>query len=883
MQNLPFSRAPLALMISIALLAPVPALAAQDPTCDASDVACEQKSGISGWVWGGAAVLGLGALAAGGGGGGGGSGGGGNGGGGNGGGGNTLPPPAEGGHYGNGQALSAAGTHLSWQQATTTTVTGSARNEGQLDVSAGALQLSGEAELRNTGELTIGPQASLRIAGDADMDNYGLLTVNGALQLSAEGGLDNLGRAQFVGATVQATGDSGIENASQMTLQGGQWTLRESAELDNGRNALLDITGTSFTLRERAEVENQGRVVARGLAGGTFLWDAVTGPWGRDREAIEVLDNVSQIQLEGATGGVLKLVADSHASHVINRRGASISSSAGGQAMLYAIGSQATLLNQGTLNVTGDGAVAMRGERGALLLNDGTINLGTATDAGGRGMIAMQSDGSATLNNRRGGVINIYAADSYAFQIGAAGTGRLINNGVVNLYGQGSALHADANTANADLPGNDVAWQAPRGISGYTVGTQADGSAGRLVLHDGGMLQDVAVDTGFTRGTDASQMHLEDVVVGAEGGHQNIRSATVVWSAHAERDQQGNVDVQMQRNDYRELAGADQQQLAGALENSYRNDALYHSLEVADIGQFQDALKQLSGASLVDSAMRATANADAVWSQLQAQPGDRSGALAFGAGSRLGGVHGEGSAAHVAVPLGAGKHLQLMTGALSGDLSSNGGQDRSQMAFAGVGLSQQWGALKMRHQLGYEQHHLEGQRSLQWGTTTQQAHSQREAARAMLSSTLSVAAQWGAVKWQPRLKASAFSYSEQAFSELQAKGFGLSVGQGRLQGMSLELGSQMHHDLGNGWSMQGDIALIKPMGLNQSLRQASLQGAAEHSFALPGVRTTGIDHRLQLGLSYHRSNASGAVQLLNQRQWGAADRQAQLQLAYRFR
>lgn len=328
-------------------------------------------------------------------------------------------------------------------------------------------------------------------------------------------------------------------------------------------------------------------------------------------------------------------------------------------------------MNQGTLTVTGDGAVAMDGRRGATLLNDGVINLGTATESAGRGLIAMKSDASATLNNRRTGVINIHSADSFAFQLGAGG-GRLINNGVVNIYGAGSDMHADAPTqavADAGLGAPDIGWQAQRSISGYTIGTNADGSAGQLALHDGGTLQDVDVDTGFTRGTDASKVTLKDVVTGAEGGAENVRSATVTWSARAHQNAEGGIDVVMQRRDYRELASADQAGLASALEAGYRNDALFHGLEVADQREFQRALHQLSGADVASRSLGMTGNADALWSQLAALPADRPGVLSFGGGARNDfGVRGDGSAAHVALGLGNGRTLQIMTVALKGEL-----------------------------------------------------------------------------------------------------------------------------------------------------------------------------------------------------------------------
>ncbi|MCV5887302.1 hypothetical protein OFN71_29280, partial [Escherichia coli] len=75
--------------------------------------------------------------------------------------------------------------------------------------------------------------------------------------------------------------------------------------------------------------------------------------------------------------------------------------------------------------------VAMEGDKNAQLVNNGTINLGTAgtTDTG---MIGMQLDANATADAviENNGTINIFANDSFAFSV--LGTvGHVVNNGTV--------------------------------------------------------------------------------------------------------------------------------------------------------------------------------------------------------------------------------------------------------------------------------------------------------------------------------------------------------------------------------------------------------------------------------------------------------------------
>ncbi|MEG2805420.1 hypothetical protein [Stenotrophomonas sp.] len=884
-------RHPLAAMIAVSLcVAPTAHAQTTAPDCDPTDTTtCDaaddtSSRGFSPWWIGGIAALVAGAAAGGGGGGGGGGqGGGGDNGGGSGGGG---APGREGGQFGNQQSLVGSGGQASWGQGLTTRVVGTVRNDGTLDLAAGTLAVAGNGHLHNHGVLRVAERGGLLIERDGEMDNRGQFELRGRLDLQADASFDNYGTVQAQGATITLAGDADIENLGTMELRDTLVTLQGESEFDNGerlRNARLDVHGGGFVLGGMAEFDNHGSVTATGVLNQNALVHAVTARVGNERDVIEAFDNRGSIAMN-TDARVLTLVADTHASTGINRLGGTITSQARHQAAMHAEGSAATLLNQGTLTVTGDNAVAMSGARGATLINDGTINLGTAGGANGQGLVAMRSDGSATLNNRRGGVINIHADHSFAFQMAPGGTGRLINNGQVNVYGTGSGHHADAATGAADQSGADLGWQAPRGVSGYTVGTNADGSAGRLVLHQGGHLADVAVDTGFTRGTAASQVRLEGVFVGADSGEDNIHSASVVWQARAERDAAGDVDVVMTRNDYRTLADAPLQGLAGALEAGYDNNALYHSLEVANAAEFNAALSQLSGAEVMASSLRVTANGDAFWSSLaRAVPAEGHRVVAFGPGTAAAhGVQGVGSGMQVGVPLRGGHRLQLTTGLLGADVTSDGGQSRNQSRFAGVGFGQALGSFDLQHTLGNEWHQLEGQRQLRWGSVQHSAHSRRALSRTRVGSMLSRELVAGGLRWQPRVGAHAFHSREAAFHEYGADALGLSVGAGTRQGVQWEVGTAMQGRLGQRWTVRADAALIGSLAYRASDRLATLHGAQDHAFALPGAAPSGLDHRLMLGADYRHNRLALGASLMAERLLGKADRQAQLHAHYGF-
>ncbi|NWF32670.1 hypothetical protein HH110_06390 [Stenotrophomonas sp. SAM-B] len=834
---------------------------------------------MKGWLIGGLAVLVGGAAAAGG---SGGSNSDSGGGGDNGG----TAPGREGGQFGDLQALTASGVNAVWSQNVDTRITGKVRNDGQLQLTAGSLRVLNGGDLHNVGTIAIGEQARLVLENDADMENHGRLELSGQLLLQRDGSLDNFGGLLARNANITLNGDSDIENLGEMELRNTVLTLQDESEFDNGerrRNARLSVHGGGFILGGMSEFDNHGMVSASGALHQSALVTAVTAQVGNEREVIESFNNRGTIEMM-ADARVLNLIADSHASTGINRLGALISSGARGQAALHAEGLHATLLNQGTITITGDNAVAMSGGRGATLINDGTINVGVAGNINGQNMVAMQSDGSATINNRRGGVINIHADNSHAFRMGPGAGGQLINNGVVHVYGSGSSIDADETTAHANRPGSDVGWQAPRGISGYTVGTNADGSSGRMVLHQGGQLSDVAVDTGFTRGTASSQVRLTQVFSGAEGGEQNIRSASVVWRARAERDDQGIVDVVMTRNDYRELADTSLQGVAGALEAGYDNNALFHSLEVADAAEFNRALQQLSGSEMAATSMRLAADGDAFWSSLaRAAPVNGHRVVAFGPGAETTyGVRGSGAGMQVAIPMAGGRQLQLISGMLGSDFSSDGGQTRNQSRFAGLGMGQSLGAFTLQHSLGNEWHQLDGQRSLRWGGTQLESHSRRSLSRTRFGSTLSRDVHAHGVHWQPRIAANAYHSREQGFEEYGAHAFGLSVGAGTRSGVQLELGSMMNARLGANWQLRGDIALLGSVVSNASTRLARLHGAGNQAFELASAMPRGMDYRLMLGADYRRARLTIGTALMAQRQFAVTDTQAQLHLGYAY-
>ena len=96
------------------------------------------------------------------------------------------------------------------------------------------------------------------------------------------------------------------------------------------------------------------------------------------------------------------------------------------------------LLNDGTITVRGNGAVAMYSDSDSQMVNNGTINLGEENGSGnGAGQVAMelgeQGHSTAHIVNTPKGVINIFSDDSYAFQMAPRRNAFLMNMGQVNV------------------------------------------------------------------------------------------------------------------------------------------------------------------------------------------------------------------------------------------------------------------------------------------------------------------------------------------------------------------------------------------------------------------------------------------------------------------
>lgn len=484
----------------------------------------------------------------------------------------------------------------------------------------------GKVTVRNYGDVTNESTGSISSVG---IDKGGVYTNEGTTAaVSVDGGVFN-NTGTVTGKTGTTVAGSIINNSGSMNAVE-QWasTMNNigtvsawvgasgSTVLNNysgGEIDKLNFTGAATV--NNAGIINNGSVDKGGtfnnLEGGVVtlindgLWAGAFNNWGTVNSDADIATGGSGHTLyNGSTG-------------VINGQITTAKNNGGSKA-----------INDGTINIDKTGNVAMSAHGSAKMVNNGTINVGTVGTTQ-TGMVGMQleSDAKSDAVIENNGTINIYASNSYAFsQLGS--NGHIVNNGTVYIddsvtgsgfikqdgktiegsgeNGDGTEVHYVDFTAPTEptitdgtttvTTSDSADSSATNNLSGYVVGTSADGSAGKLMVSNASM-NGVEINTGFTAGTADTTVSFDNVVEGSNLSDAGaIQSTSVVWNAQGSQDADGNVDVTMTKNAYADVAtDSSVSDVAQALDAGYTNNELYTSLNVGTTAELNSALKQVSG------------------------------------------------------------------------------------------------------------------------------------------------------------------------------------------------------------------------------------------------------------------------------------------------
>ncbi|HCW3113018.1 TPA: hypothetical protein OXC75_000798 [Citrobacter amalonaticus] len=530
----------------------------------------------------------------------------------------------------------------------------------------------------------------------------------------------------------------------------------------------------------------------------------------------------------------------------------------------------ATATNTGTINVTDSGFGMLA--YGGTVVNQGTINLGTDEYSTGQGgLTAMGAMEGGVAINDESGVININADYGQAFY--ADGSSSVVNKGAINLNG---APMAD------DDPhmGTDPTAQT---VSGYTVGTNADGSAGTLSANTMN-LTGVQVDTGFTAGTAAQTQTFNNVFTSTGGtitGEENITSTSVVWTATGTKDQDGNVDVTMSKNAYADVTtDGNVSSVAQALDAGYTNNALYNSLNVGSTAELNNALEQISGSQATSIAREARVLSNRFDMLADAAPVVNGSSLAFNVVAKgdpraeLGNkAQYDMLALRQTLNLSAGQTLGLEYGIAR--LDGSGSQTAGDNGVTG-GYSQFFGlkhtlalsddGLAWSNGLRYDIHNLSGSRSVSYGDVGEVADADNN--EQYLEYRTEGSKTWtldSGLTVKPYAGMKLRHTTDGGYQEHGGGDFNLKMSSSTETAVDSIVGLKLDYAGKNGWSANAMLEGGPNVSYAKSARTASLQGAAGQDFNVDdGQQGGGVNSSAVVGVKYSAGDTQFAA---NAYQW----------------
>ncbi|MBU9849217.1 autotransporter domain-containing protein [Rahnella aceris] len=561
-----------------------------------------------------------------------------------------------------------------------------------------------------------------------------------------------------------------------------------------------------------------------------------------------------------------------------------------------------TFVNNGTMTVTGNGATAMSGQNNTTLVNNGTINLGSmdnTIEENGTGLVAFEAEGeNVTAYNQ--GTVNINANDAYVFDRNGTTTARLVNTGTVNVR-DGVTQWGMVKGEDASVVDTDTTSVYRSTVTNYTVGTTVDGGAGTMTVNHAD-LEDVTVDTGFTAGTDATTETFNDVFVGEDiQGVENVQSTSVVWTADAQTDESGNVDVTMTKNSYQDVVKDDagMQDMAAELDANYTNNTLYNSLNLSTAAEVDNAMRQLSGANATAAFKEAR-----VLSQRFTMLADNAIVMPSGFGFNL--VDKNDKRAE----LGNDTRYDMMALSQSFDLSAtqkvqvqygiarldgegvDGKQKAGDNGLTG-GYSQFFGlnhsmelsdGLMLTNALRYDIHQLESNRSISYTGVNQTADSDNSQQslewRSQFSKGFDVAE---GLNLTPSAGLKMRHVANDAYSERGAGDFNLSMDASDETAVDALIGMKLKYASSNGWAVNALVEGGPNISYSQSGQTASLQGAGNARFNVDGEQKGGgINSAATVGVSYSGKSGHLAFDAYQWKEDNVSDKGILMNYKYAF-
>lgn len=426
---------------------------------------------------------------------------------------------------------------------------------------------------------------------------------------------------------------------------------------------------------------------------------------------------------------------------------------------------------------------------------------------------------------------------------------------------------AAANAAHSSSSSSDM-----NNLSGYVVGTNADGSAGELMVSNASM-SGVEINTGFTAGTADTTVSFDNVVKGSNLTDADaIQSTSVVWTAQGNTDADGNVDVTMSKNAYVDVAtDGSVNGVAQALDAGYTNNELYTSLNVGTTAELNNALKQVSGSQATTVFREARILSNRFTMLADAAPQIKEG-LAFNVVAKgdpraeLGNdTQYNMLALRQKLELTTSQNLTLEYGIAR--LDGSGSQKAGDNGLIG-GYSQFFGLkhstafdddLAWNNSLRYDVHNLDSSRSISYSDTSKTADSN---ARQQYMEFRSEGAKTfrlmdNALKVTPYIGVKFRHTVEGSYKERSAGDFNLSMNAGNETAVDSIVGLKLDYTGDNGWSATATLEGGPNLSYSKSQRTASLQGAAGQAFGVDdGQKGGGVNGLATIGVKYNSNDTT---------------------------
>ncbi|EFO1584337.1 autotransporter domain-containing protein [Escherichia coli] len=761
------------------------------------------------------------------------------------------------------------------------------------------------------------------------------LTING--ELSVGQGLENSGLLDS--DTISAAAN--VYNRASGSIITDLLMLTSGNSFFNEGNFSGSIVGNSY----RQNVVNTGSMTV--TADGTSL---IGGSFVLYNEAGAILSNSA---VSGGENAIVNITRTSDSLAQVNRgtitatngysaiKTASTGSNSNGKwiwntdtgvisgvnpnAPLIDLGRGYNFANAGTINVQGDGAVAISGGTTSYtvqLVNSGTINVGTAQGkadgTNGTGLIGIKGNGrETTINNAQSGVINVYADNSWAF---GGQTKTIINNGEINLlcdmgcdiYAPGTTGTLNDHNSTTDIivpaatstptqgsvPTVPADSSAQQKLTNYTIGTNSDGTSGMLKANNLVISDNVKVNTGFSAGTADTTVVINDVFKGENiSGAENISSSTVMWNAQGSTDASGNVDVTMTKNAYTDVVtDSSVNNVAQVLDTGYTNNDLYTSLNVGTTAELNSALKQISGsqATTVFNEARVLSNR---FSMLSDAAPEVANGLAFNVVAKgdpraeLGNnTQYDMMALRKSMTLTEYQNLSLEYGIAR--LDGNGSDTAGDNGVTG-GYSQFFGlkhqmafdnGMSWNNALRYDVHNLDSSRSIAYGDVNKTADAnvkqqylefRSEGAKTFeLREGLNVTPYAG-VKLRHTL--------EGGYQERNAGDFNLSMNSGSETAVDSIVGLKLDYAGKEGWSANATLEGGPNLSYVKSQRTASISGAGSQRFNIDdGQNGGGFNSLATMGVKYSSQESALQVDAFHWKEDGISDKGVMLNFKKTF-